>query len=154
METTNQDQASKNLVLCGKVVGHIHGDLLKYIQKNEKKFEHEPVSRHRGTEHSVNSWANQMADIYLSQVYKVLKQKGVDNPPNAITKYFSSKDGDRKFWYHNPLSHDILMLIMCRNLDNEKLIYNYKNKIFSEHSREQLKKMLFERGILEKKKNA
>ena len=94
-----------------------------------------------------------MADIYLSQAYKVLKQKEVSNPPNAITKYFSSKDGNQAFWHHSELSHNVLMLIMCRNLDNEKTIYNYKNKIYAEHSKEQMKKILFDRGILEKKKN-
>lgn len=151
----NVDQTSNDgLKICAKIVAHIHKDLLHYIKKNEKKFDKESVNRHRGTEYSVNSWANQMADIYLSQAYKALKKKSIDNPPKAITNYFSSKDGDKAFWYHNPVSHEILMLIMCRNLDNEKIIHNYKNKIFSEYSKEQMKKMLFERGILEKKKNA
>ena len=139
------------LKLCGKVLSFIHKQFIEYIQKNDKKFKPEVISKLRGTDEGENSWANQLADIYLSQSYKVLSQKKVENPPMAIMDYFSSKDGDQKFWRHNPLSYEILMCIMCRNMDNAKIIYNYKNKIHSEHSHEQLKKMLFARNILGKK---
>ena len=72
----------------------------------------------------------------------------------ALMSYFEEKGGDRSFWYNNPLSHEILMCLMTRNMDNAKIIYNYKNKIHSEHSHEQLKKMLFTRNILGKKEKS
>jgi len=124
-----------------------------YVQKNNREFKPETIERHCGSDYSENSWANQLADIYLSQIYKVLKMKEVPNPPKAMMDYFTGKDGNQAFWNNNPLSSKILRTIMCRNMDNAKIIDCYKRKHYSEYSKESMKKMLFDRSILGKKNN-
>lgn len=145
------ETSGEALILCGKAVGMCHKEMVAYVQKNKKEFKPETIPRHRGTDQSENSWANQLADIYLSQIYKLLKVKEFPNPPRAMMDYFVTKDGNQAFWNNNPLSKNILETIMCRNMDNAKIIDCYKRGIFSEYSKEAMKKMLYERSILGKK---
>jgi len=133
----------------GKVVKLLYEQVKKYQSDKGLTFSPEAESKMSGTDLSKNKWVNEILDIVFGMAYKQMKEKGIKNPPNSITKYFFLRDA--KFWQQPENSKNILLYIMKRNLDNEKMIYNYKNKIFCEHNKEQLKIILYKRGILQKK---
>lgn len=129
----------------GKVVNSIYSSINKFIK--EKKY---PISfADRGDDKSVYiDFYRAILDSVLATSYKIIKSRGINNPPNALGQYIILTE---KKWSQVEEVKNVYLLILKRSLDTEKMIDNFKRGVYTEYNRDQLKQILFKREILGKK---